>query len=77
MPGNAAAALFKTFYYMFTRGSLRRGDLNDAFYDAVVAREGRYGCRQRPIWVHLRVAMLWLHVRGLFWVWHHEQYKPV
>ena len=28
MPGNvAAAATFLTFYYMFTRGSLRRGDV--------------------------------------------------
>ena len=57
MPVNATAALFKTFNYLFMRGSLRRGDVNDVFYDAVVAREGRYGCTQRPIKVNLRVVM--------------------
>ena len=41
MPGNAAAI---TFYYIFTRGSLSRGDANDVIHDADCAREGRYGC---------------------------------
>ena len=42
---------------MFTRGSLRLGDVNDVIYDAECAREGPYGCRRGPIWVHVRAVM--------------------
>ena len=42
---------------MFTRGSLRRGGVNDVIYDADGVREGRYGCTRGPIWVHVRAVM--------------------
>ena len=34
MPGNTVVATFLTFYFMFTHGSVRRGDMNDVIYDA-------------------------------------------
>ena len=34
-----------------------RGDVNDVIYDAEGAPEGRYGCTQRLIWVHVRANM--------------------
>ena len=33
------AFAFKAFSYMFTRGSLRRGDVNDVIYDPEGRRE--------------------------------------
>ena len=42
---------------MFTRGSLRLGDVNDVIYDAECVREGPYGCTRGPIWVHVRAVM--------------------
>ena len=53
MPGNATAAMFYTFYDMFTRGVLSRGDVNEATYDA----EGINWCTRGPLWVHARVNM--------------------
>ena len=70
MPGKAAAATFYTFYHMFTRRSLHRGDESDVTYDAgavIGAREGRYGLTGGPIWVH---------VSGLLRVCNHEQDHP-
>ena len=40
MPGNAAAAAFSTFYYMFTGGSLCHGDMDDIIYDIEGSCEG-------------------------------------
>ena len=45
MPGNAVAAMFQFFYYIFTHGSLCC-----VIYDAA-------GCTLGPIWVHTRVDM--------------------
>ena len=42
---------------MFTRGSLRRGGLNDVIYDADGASKGLNGCTRGPICVHVRVIM--------------------
>ena len=42
---------------MFTRGSLRRSDVNDVIYFAEGADEGLYGCMRGPIWFHVRVNM--------------------
>ena len=39
MPGKAVAATFLTFYYMFTHGSLRRGDVIDVIFDTEGAHE--------------------------------------
>ena len=41
MPGNMVVAMF---YYMFKRGSLRCGDVDDVIYDVEGASEGKYGC---------------------------------
>ena len=40
-----AAATSFTFYYLFTCGSLRRGDVNDVIYYAAGVHEGLYGCK--------------------------------
>ena len=45
MPGNAVAAKFQIFYYIFMHWSLCR-----VIYDAA-------GCTLGPIWVHTRVDM--------------------
>ena len=54
IPGNATAAIFHTFYDMFTRGFLCRGDVHEATYVA----EGSNWCTRGPLWVHARVNMV-------------------
>ena len=44
---------FKLFYYMFTRESLHRGDVNDVIYDAEGTREGLYGYTLASLWVRV------------------------
>ena len=46
--GNTAAAIFSTFYYMFTCEFLRHCDVNDVIYDAVGAR-ANMSVRERDV----------------------------
>ena len=67
MPGNASAALFKSFYYLFTCRCSGGSDVKGVIYEAEGACEGWYGFTRGSIWGHLR---------GLLWVWNHKQYQP-
>ena len=52
MPGSAAAAPFKRFITCLCAGLYIPVN-----YDAEADHEGRYGCTQKPIWVHTRSNM--------------------
>ena len=56
MPVNLAATLL-TFYYLFTRCSLYRGDVKNVIDDAERALKDGYGCTQGLMWIYVRASM--------------------